>query len=79
LSFLYISPINYEDTPLGVGETGPKGEGRFLSAVLRPRITVESGADLEKADSLHHEVSRYCFIARSVNFPVTCAASYIEI
>lgn len=69
----------YEDTPLGLGETGPKGEGRFLSAVLRPRITVERGADLAKADSLHHEVSHYCFIARSVSFPITYAASYVEI
>src|SRR5215475_12440105 len=36
----------YEDTPAGVGETGPRGEGRFLRAVLRPKITVERGADL---------------------------------
>jgi organic hydroperoxide reductase OsmC/OhrA len=69
----------YEDAPLGVGETGPRGEGRFLRAVLRPRITVERGADLAKADSLHHEVHHYCFIARSVNFPITYEASYVEV
>jgi organic hydroperoxide reductase OsmC/OhrA len=68
----------YEDAPLGVGETGSRGEGRFLRAVLRPKITVERGADLAKADALHHEVHHYCFIARSVNFPVTCEASYHE-
>ncbi len=68
----------YEDTPLGVGETGPAGEGRFLSAVLRPKITVEHGADLTKADALHHEVHKYCFIARSVSFPVSYEATYVE-
>jgi organic hydroperoxide reductase OsmC/OhrA len=68
----------YEDTPLGVGETGPAGEGRFVSAVLRPRITVDRGADLATADALHEKVHHYCFIARSVNFPVAYEATYIE-
>lgn len=68
----------YEDSPLGVGETGPRGEGRFLRVLLRPRITVERGADLAQADALHHEVHRYCFIARSVNFPIDFEASYLE-
>jgi organic hydroperoxide reductase OsmC/OhrA len=69
----------YEDTPAGVGETGPRGEGRFLRAILRPKITVERGANLAKADALHREVHHYCFIARSVNFPVAYEAGYIEI
>jgi organic hydroperoxide reductase OsmC/OhrA len=69
----------YEDTPLGVCETGQRGEGRFVRAVLRPRITLERGADLGKADALHQEVHHYCFIARSVNFPITYEASYVEI
>ena len=69
----------YEDTPTGVGETGERGEGRFLRAVLRPKITVERGADLTRADALHGEVHHYCFIARSVNFPIAYEASYIEI
>jgi organic hydroperoxide reductase OsmC/OhrA len=69
----------YEDSPVGVGETGRRGEGRFISAVLRPRITVERGADLATADALHHKIHEYCFIARSVNFPVTYEASYVEV
>ena len=68
----------YEDSPLGVGETGPRGEGRFLHAVLRPRIAVQRGADLAKADALLHEVHHFCFIARSVNFPIAYEASYVE-
>lgn len=69
----------YEDNPVGVGETGPRGEGRFLSATLRPRIIVEHGADLVRADELHHNVSEFCFIARSVNFPVFYEATYQEV
>ena len=68
----------YEDAPIGVGETGPRGEGRFVRAVLRPTITVERGVDLVKADALHHEVHDYCFIARSVNFPIEYEANYVE-
>ena len=69
----------YEDAPVGVGETGARGEGRFLRAVLRPKIRVDRGTDLAKADTLHHEVHHFCFIARSVNFPVTYEASYTEV
>ena len=68
----------YEDRPLGMGETGLRGEGRFLRAVLRPAIRIARGTDLARADALHHEVGQYCFIARSVNFPVSYEASYAE-
>lgn len=71
-----IVVTGYEDNPEGVGETAPDGAGRFLRATLRPRITVEPGTDTARADALHGEVHRYCFIARSVNFPVTCEAEY---
>lgn len=68
----------YEDEPIGLGETGAHGEGRFLEAILRPTITVDSGTDIARADALHHEVHAYCFISRSVNFPVTCTAQYVQ-
>ena len=61
----------YEDRPEGLGETAPNGAGRFLSAHLRPQITVAPGTDLARAAALHDEIHRYCFIARSLNFPVT--------
>lgn len=69
----------YEDAPLGVGETGPRGEGRFVRAILRPRISVDRGTDLAKADSLHGQVHQFCFIARSVNFPISYEAHYSEV
>ncbi|WP_158809917.1 OsmC family protein [Beijerinckia sp. L45] len=69
----------YEDAPLAVGEVGPRGEGRFTQAVLRPKITVARGSDVKRADALHHDAHKYCFIARSVNFPITYEARYLEI
>lgn len=68
----------YRDQPIGVGESTPDGAGRFLSATLKPHIRVERGADLAKADAIHHEIHKVCFIARSVNFPVAYAATYEE-
>lgn len=68
----------YTDDPVGVGETGPRGEGRFLSATLRPSIVLERGADQARADAIHQAVHEFCFIARSVNFPVYYEASYRE-
>lgn len=66
----------YRDDPVGVGESSPDGAGRFLSAILRPHITVAPGTDLVRADAIHAEIHKVCFIARSVNFPVTYAAHY---
>jgi organic hydroperoxide reductase OsmC/OhrA len=60
----------YTDDPLGIGEVHPDGSGQFRSAVLRPHIFVVPGTDLEKAATIHDDVHRYCFIARSVNFPI---------
>lgn len=60
----------YEDDPEGIGELSPGGAGRFVKAVLRPRITVRPGADLAEAEAIHHRIHEVCFIARSVAFPV---------
>lgn len=66
-----IVVTRYVDCPLGLAEVGRGGAGRFISAQLRPVIGVVPGSDLALAQSLHHRISAVCFIARSVNFPVT--------
>lgn len=67
-----ITVSNYEDFPTGVGEMEPSGKGKFLSATLRPKIEITKDSDIKKAHAIHNEIHKYCFIARSVNFPVTC-------
>ena len=62
---------SYRDNPLAVGEMEPSGAGRFLSVTLRPEIEITAQSDAQKAHDLHGEVHKYCFIARSINFPVT--------
>ncbi len=71
-----ISVLGYVDDPIGVGETLPNGAGRFVSATLRPRIQLAVGSDCQKADAIHQKVHDYCFIARSVSFPVSYDATY---
>jgi organic hydroperoxide reductase OsmC/OhrA len=71
-----ITVVSYEDTPVGVGEVGKGGAGRFVSAELKPVIVVKPGADLAKAEALHHRIHEVCFVARSVNFPVTYAPEF---
>ncbi|TXI03202.1 MAG: OsmC family peroxiredoxin [Rhizobium sp.] len=65
-----IVVLSYEDRPIGTGEVGPGGAGRFISATLRPRISLRPGADLDVANAIYHRIHEVCFIARSVNFPV---------
>lgn len=69
----------YRDTPIGIGENEPTGAGRFTSAVLRPAINVPEGTDLALAEDLHHRIHEFCFIARSVNFPVTYEPTFHEV
>ena len=67
----------YEDCPVGTGEIGPGGAGRFTAVELRPLITVVQGADLAIAQAIHHRIHEVCFIARSVAFPVTCVPRFV--
>lgn len=61
----------YADHAEGVMIEAADGAGQFSGVVLRPEVTVAAGADAERARALHHEANAMCFIARSVNFPVT--------
>ncbi len=61
----------YQDTPVGVGEVGHGGAGKFTAATLHPTITLRKGCDLDAAHAIHARIHEVCFIARSVNFPVT--------
>lgn len=67
-----VNVVDYEDRAHGVmrmDATG--GGGQFAQVVLRPEVTVTDASMVDKARSLHGEVGAVCFIARSVNFPLT--------
>jgi organic hydroperoxide reductase OsmC/OhrA len=61
----------YRDNAAGRMVEEADGGGQFASVVLRPEVTVKPGADRAHALRLHEEAHAKCFVARSVNFPVT--------
>lgn len=68
----------YVDEPTGTMVEEASGAGQFTEVVLRPRVTVRSGSNLDLAEALHGRVGDFCFIARSVNFPVRHEPTIIE-
>jgi len=60
----------YRDDASGVMAVNPNGSGAFTAATLRPRVTLASQSDPVRAQGLHEDAHRHCFIAASVNFPV---------
>lgn len=71
-----IAVTAYEDAASGTMAL-EGGGGRFTEVVLRPRVTVAAGADVEKAMALHEKAHDDCFIAASVNFPVRHEAEVV--
>jgi len=69
-----INVTSYRDTAEGTLLLTKDGGGHFTEVVLRPEVIVAQESMLEKARHFHGEVHKYCFIARSVNFPVRCEA-----
>ncbi len=80
LWYLHLCAVNgvavseYTDAAEGTMEEDGANGGRFLEAVLRPRVRISAG-DRERAIALHAEAHARCFIANSVNFPVRLAPS----
>jgi len=70
-----ITVNSYADVPEAIGEMDPSGKGRFVSATLKPQVVIAAGCNLEKAHAIHGDIHSYCFIARSVNFPVSHVAN----
>ncbi len=67
----------YADHAEGVMAENSDGAGRFTRVVLRPAVTVKAGTDIARATALHHTAHQKCFIANSVNFPVTCEPTFV--
>ena len=61
----------YEDAAEGSMVEDTDGAGQFTSVTLRPSVTISAGSDEARALALHDRAHAMCFIARSVNFPVT--------
>ena len=76
-----LAILAYEDRAtgtLGIGEHGVDGKMSMQQVTLHPRVTVVKGTDLAEAQSIHEKAHANCFIANSVNFPVTHEAQIVE-
>lgn len=75
LWYLHLCAVNqmnvvaYHDSASGLMEESADGSGAFTRVTLKPAVTIAAG-DREKARALHADAHRFCFIAKSVNFPV---------
>lgn len=61
----------YQDDASGTMQQEPDGGAQFTSVVLKPRVTIKPGSDKDRAAALHERANEMCFIARSVNFPIS--------
>lgn len=73
-----IVVTDYYDNATGtMVETGMGGH--FTGVTLHPHVTITDHSMIEKANSLHEQANKCCFIANSCNFPVkhdpTCVAN----
>ena len=66
-----IVVMAYNDAAEGAMAVEADGAGQFVRVILHPEVILAPGADIERARALHHWAHERCFIARSVNFPVT--------
>ena len=64
-----ISVVSYEDSAVG---TLARRDGRvkFVDVLLRPKVVLADGSDIERARALHEKAHNLCVIVNSVNFPV---------
>lgn len=69
-----IDVRSYRDKATGTLLLTPEGGGHFTEVTLHPEVVIADERMLEKAKYFHGEVHKYCFIARSVNFPIRCNA-----
>lgn len=67
-----MTVTSYVDAALGQMTEEASGGGHFTGIELRPVVTIAPGGDATVATALHDDARRMCFVANSMNFPVTC-------
>jgi organic hydroperoxide reductase OsmC/OhrA len=65
-----IIVTSYEDDAVGVMAEDAVRGGFFTGVTLNITVKIADGSMKEKAQALHHDANKLCFVANSVNFPV---------
>lgn len=71
-----IIVTDYTDHPQGIMTERPNGGGQFREVVLHPIVTVAEVHMTSALEALHQKAQGFCFIANSMNFPVTHKAEW---
>ncbi|MGE3065146.1 MAG: OsmC family protein [Hyphomicrobiaceae bacterium] len=76
-----VRVVAYTDTAHGTMVEDAVRGGYFTAVELRPHVTVARPADPATVgptvEALHHAAHAKCFIANSVNFPVSCTPTTV--
>ncbi len=69
--------LSYADRAEGTMVEAEGSGGRFVGVCLRPRVVITPESPPDRARALHAAAHRECFIANSVNFPVSHQAELV--
>ncbi|MBB2151467.1 OsmC family protein [Pedobacter gandavensis] len=72
-----IIVMDYKDNAVGTMIENADGSGHFSEVTLYPIVTITRAVDQDKANALHEQAHKMCFIANSCNFPVKCQPSCV--
>ena len=65
-----VNVLEYSDKAKGLMIELKSGSGQFSKVELNPEVVVSDEAMVEKANELHKQANKLCFIANSLNFKV---------
>ena len=65
-----IIVTEYTDIATGIMEETENGSGKFTEVTLNPIVKITNSTSIQKANKLHAEANKMCFIANSCNFKI---------
>jgi len=65
-----IIVLDYKDNAVGKMTENADGSGYFTEVILHPVVTITDEDAVSKANALHEQANKMCFIANSCNFPI---------
>lgn len=65
-----IVVTEYTDNATGIMEETENGSGKFTKVTLNPNVKITNADLIDKANELHTEANKMCFIANSCNFKI---------
>jgi len=65
-----IVVTEYMDDATGIMQETESGSGNFTDVTLNPKVKITDSNMIDKANQLHEEANKMCFIANSCNFKI---------